>query len=472
MTAFLPAILRPAFVSLLLVSAALTAAAETHILWIAGPPSHGWSEHEHPASSRLLATALNEAGLDIRAEVSEGWPEDPERVKAADAIVIYGDGLDVHVANGHEKELAAHIDAGKGLVVLHWALEVEPGPLADLLDRGLGGRFEVNWSVNPKWDLKDPTLVRHPVSSGVSPFDMYGEFYYHLRFRDEIMPVLKALPPADSLGFDGPRSGNPTIRRELAEGRPQVLAWALGTDGARAFGYTGGHYHYNWGDNNLRRLVLNGVAWAAGVEIPPNGIASVVPPLVHHQSIDESIARGKLEDVKRHLAADPARVHKGRNPSLSPLQQAILRRKADIARLLLASGADPNQLDGSNRTPLHLAVERGEAGLIPDLFKYGAEPNHLDRVGWTPLHHAAAKNNLACARALLEGGADPMTLSERGGTPLHEAAASAEEPMLRLLIAHGVDPLHKAEAGVTALDIARERKNEGALKVLETAGRP
>jgi trehalose utilization protein len=429
-------------------------------------------EHEHPAGAELLAGALEGAGLGIRSEVSLGWPSDEAAVAAADALVLYGDGLDAHVANGHEAALARHMDAGKGLVVMHFALEPSPGPLTDLLDRALGGRFDPDWSVNPKWELREPLLADHPVNAGVAPFVMADEFYFHLRFQEGVAPILQALPPLESLGFDGPRSGNPAVRSALEEGRPQILAWVYEGGGGRAFGYTGGHYHYNWGDDNLRKLVLNGVAWAAGVEIPPGGIASAVPPLVHHQSIDESIARGKLEDVRRHLAVDPARANQGRNENLTPLHQAILRRQTAIAHLLLESGADPNRPDSSERTPLHLAVERGEAELIPVLIARGAVPNHLDRVGWTPLHHAAAKNDLACADALLAGGADPMTLSERGGTALHEAAASGDEAMLRLLLNHGVDPAHRAQSGVTALDVAREAANTNAIHILSEPPAP
>lgn len=450
---------------------AISAGAEVRILWIAGPPSHGWAEHEHPAGSELLAGALNSAGLGIRSEVHVGWPADEAVVTGADAIVIYGDGLDDHVANGHEEALARHVDAGKGLAVLHFALEASPGPLADLLDRALGGRFDPDWSVNPKWELRNPLLADHPANAGVAPFDMRDEFYFHLRFQDGAEPILRGVPPLDSLGFDGPRSGNPAVRRELEEGRPQILAWVYEAQG-RAFGYTGGHYHYNWGDDNLRKMVLNGIAWTAGVDIPPEGIPSAVPPLVHHRTIDESIARGELEDVRRHLAADPQRANQGLNQNLTPLHQAILRRQNAIARLLLASGADANRPDSSRRTPLHLAVERGEADLIPDLFARGAEPNHLDRIGWTPLHHAAAKNDLNCARALLAGGADPMGLSERGGTALHEAAASGDEDMLRLLLEHGVDPAHRAQSGVSALDVARESENPDAIRVLSETAEP
>lgn len=156
-------------------------------------------------------------------------------------------------------------------------------------------------------------------------------------------------------------------------------------------------------------------------------------------TIEEAIARGDLADVRAHLASDPTAATRAGKGGL-PLHQAILRNKAEIALLLLESGASADVPDRTARTPLHLAVERGNVALVTALLARHAKPNERDSLGWTPLHHAAAENKVAVARALLSGRADPKTLSERGGTPLHEAAASAGAEMIRLLLDAGVDP--------------------------------
>jgi hypothetical protein len=53
--------------------------------------------------------------------------------------------------------------------------------------------------------------------------------------------------------------------------------WALeDAEGRRGFGFTGGHYHANWGEPNLRRVVLNALLWVTGVEVPEEGVASQV----------------------------------------------------------------------------------------------------------------------------------------------------------------------------------------------------
>lgn len=459
--------LRRRFLAPLLLLSALwsSAPAAPAVLFIAGDPSHGPGEHRFPDGAALLAAALNASGLPLKATVSLGWPDDAT-FAAATAVVLYSDGLDRHVALGREEALRRHVRAGKGLAVLHFALEPSKGPLSDFLLEAIGGRFEVDWSVNPVWKLENATLAAHAITRGVGPIAIDDEWYYHLRFKPGIVPLLQALPAASTLGNDGPRSGNPAVRAALAQGTPQVLGWVYEGAGARTFGFTGGHYHRNWSDAAFRTFVLNGLAWTAGLDVPAGGVKSEVKPATRYPTLDEAIARGDLADVKLHLQLEPARLHGARDAAMAPLHQAILRNRSEIAAVLLAAGADVNAPDRSQRTPLHLAVERNNADLVAALLARGAKPNERDRMGWTPLHHAAAKDRLAVAQALIKGGADASTLSERGGTALHEAAASGGEELIRLILAQRVDPGIVSKLGVTALDIAREYKNEPAVRIL------
>lgn len=435
------------------------------ILLIAGEPSHGPGEHRFPDGCALLARALNESGLAVWAETKLGWPGD-DALAAAKSVVLYSDGLDRHVAAGRAAALRSYFSAGKGLAVLHFALEPARGELADFLLEMIGGRFEVDWSVNPVWKLQQPKIGSHEVTRGVNPFEIDDEWYYHLRFRESAVPVLQAVAPESSLGQDGPRSGNPAVRAAVARREPQTLGWVDEREGRRAFGFTGGHYHRNWANDNFRRLVLNGIAWTAGVIVPATGVKSAVAPIPRYPTIDEAIARGDLDDVRKHVAIDAKRVHRAPEAAMGPLHQAILRNRTEIATFLLESGADPSAPDRSDRTPLHLAVERGNLKMVEILMSQKARPNERDKMGWTPLHHAAAKDRVEIARALLKGGANPMTLSERGGTALHEAAASGGAEMIKLLLEHRIDPAIVSKLGVTALDIAREFKNEVAIAAL------
>jgi type 1 glutamine amidotransferase len=444
------------------------ATAGKSVLLIAGAKSHAPGQHEHPAGCELLAKHLASSGLGIQAEVSLGWPQDAAKAANADTIVLYSDGQDAHVAKGRIAELRQRMTAGKGLVVLHYALEPTDAEMAGFLDESVGGHFQVNWSVNPIWKMKDPLIAPHAVTSGVKPFEVEEEFYYHIKFRENVMALFRALPPESSLGEDGPRSGNPEVRKKLALKEPQTLAWAVeNPNKSRGFGFTGGHFHRNWSDENFRKLVLNAIVWTAGAEVPAAGVTSKVAATPAYQTIDEAIAKGDIADVRLHLEVNPASANKGgKESSRPPLEQAVLRNKADIAAVLLEAGADPNSSSASKRTPLHLAVERNSPVMAAALLKAGAKPNMRDNDGWTPLHHAAAKNQLETAKAIIAGGADPMTLSELGGTPLHEAAASGGAEIIKLFLEHKVDPTVKSKENVTALDIAKQYKNQPAIDVL------
>jgi putative membrane-bound dehydrogenase-like protein len=257
------------------------------ILMIAGRPSHGPGEHEHNAGVLLLAKCLAKSHpqIAIKTHLSGEWPS-AETFSRADTILIYSDGGGGHPAIQGDRlaQLKKEMDRGAGLVCIHYAVEVpkEKGG-SEFLD-WLGGYFEMHWSVNPHWKADYKEFPKHPVANGVKPFSAQDEWYYHMRFRagmKGIVPVLTDLPPADSLKRpDGPHSGNPDVRRAvLEEKQPQHTAWASEREnGGRGFGFTGGHFHRGWANDDQRKLVLNAILWTAKVEVPADGVQSTVTP--------------------------------------------------------------------------------------------------------------------------------------------------------------------------------------------------
>lgn len=248
------------------------------IALIAGKQSHGFAQHEHNAGCMLLAKALNDSGLPVHAEVYKGgWPADASVLDNAAAIVIYADGGNGHPFNTHLAEIDRLMKKGVGLVAIHYGVEVPKGEPGNAFLDWTGGYFETDWSVNPHWTANYKKLPKHPISHGVRPFTINDEWYYHMRFRDGmdgVTAILTDVPPESTLSRpDGPHSGNPAVRAE--KGQPQHMAWARERpDGGRGFGFTGGHNHWNWGSNDFRKLVLNAIVWAAGVDVPEGGVAS------------------------------------------------------------------------------------------------------------------------------------------------------------------------------------------------------
>ncbi len=259
------------------------AAEKTKILFIAGTPSHAPGDHEHRAGSILLAKKLTENNPNIETEVvTMGWPKDESVFDGVSSVVIYCDGGGGHLLNRNLEKFQAIMDKGVGLVCLHYAVETTPGEKGGKFLEWLGGYFEPHWSVNPHWTADYTELPKHDITQGVKPFEANDEWYYHMRFLPKmagVTPILSTLPPDSSLSRgDGPHSGNAHVRRAVANGEEQHMAWAFDrSDGGRSFGFTGGHYHRNWADDDIRKLVLNAIAWTANVDVPKKGIESSTP---------------------------------------------------------------------------------------------------------------------------------------------------------------------------------------------------
>ena len=65
------------------------------------------------------------------------------------------------------------------------------------------------------------------------------------------------------------------------------MMWVVERDGGgRGFGFTGGHRHKNWGDDNHRKVVLNALVWLCKLEVPSGGVDSTVTPEDLQQNLD------------------------------------------------------------------------------------------------------------------------------------------------------------------------------------------
>lgn len=265
------------------------------IVFVAGKPSHGYGAHEHKAGCMLLAATLEASGLPVSTKVvTNGWPKDESVLDDADCIVIYADGGGRHPMNQHLDKLEELMEKGVGLVTIHYAVEAPKGPSGEALLDYTGGYFETDWSVNPHWTAEFGELPAHPTTKGVKPFEINDEWYYHMRFREGmagVTPILSDLPPKSTLSRpDGAHSGNPAVRKAVAAGESQHTAWATERkDGGRGFGFTGGHFHWNWGHDQFRKLVLNAIVWCAHMEVPEGGVSAgtvTVEDLQRNQDYD------------------------------------------------------------------------------------------------------------------------------------------------------------------------------------------
>ena len=272
------------------------------VVFISGKPSHGPMAHEHRAGNMILADALNRSGLNVEGVLVPhyGYPEDKSIFDDAATIVVFCTGHKGHVLNPNLDEFDALMKKGVGVVMVHWATEAEKGKPGEKFIEWMGGFCDLDWSVNPHWAPHFKNFPDHPIAHGVKPFSVNDEWYYHMRFVENLegfTPILTDVPPMKTLvRKDGPRSGNPDVRKAVESGETQHVAWAYQRPGGgRGFGFTGGHNHVSWQDENFRKVVLNAILWTANVEVPENGCPT---PEVSDERIKENVDDKKPKTKK------------------------------------------------------------------------------------------------------------------------------------------------------------------------------
>jgi type 1 glutamine amidotransferase len=296
------------FVTCALASAAV-AADKKSVVMIAGKPSHGPAQHEHNAGIQLLEKCLMQGAaeqVEIKRHLNGEWPSQEELSKA-DTIVIYSDGGGGHPAIQADRlqQLGKEMDRGCGFVTIHYAVEPTIAKGGKEFIDWMGGCFEINWSVNPHWKADFKEFPKHPVANGVKPFSTTDEWYYHMRFRPgmkKVTPILSDLPGPETLKRpDGAHSNNPDVRAAVLERKEvQHVAWAAERDnGGRGFGFTGGHFHQGWANDDQRKLVLNAILWAAKGEVPADGVKSTVTEEDLKANLDPKPGQGLPEKAPK-----------------------------------------------------------------------------------------------------------------------------------------------------------------------------
>ena len=182
----------------------------------------------------------------------------------------------------------------------------------------------------------------------------------------------------------------------------------------------------------------------------------------------------------------------------------------DVARLLLARGADPNQtlktpvlrrhnspgnqFLGNGSTPLMRAARGGDVPLMKLLIEHGADPQLKQKNNTTLLMLAAGLGRrfdqnsdaleyerateadlLRSVKYCLELGIDVNAANDAGDTALHWAGGDA----IKLLVEHGANMDAKNKLGKTPLDVALARRDRtgrqhrpGSVQALQALGAP
>lgn len=182
--------------------------------------------------------------------------------------------------------------------------------------------------------------------------------------------------------------------------------------------------------------------------------------------IHTAAEKGQVAKVVALLQAHPELVSSVDKVGNSPLHLAALHNQLEVARLLIANGADVNAMSKRvhwtpGMTPLHAALlSYSHKEMVELLISRGADVNAGDDSKRTPLHYAAMSGLMSEAELLLANGAEVNARDYKSQTPMHIAVEWNHLDMVQLLVANDADI--NAIGGVTPLRLALalERTNE------------
>ena len=276
-----------------------TAQKKSKIVFLYGARSHASGDHEFKAGSMLLAKHLNAQNkVPVEAVTHFGWPKDESILDDAAAVIIYSDATKV-VQNGWEK-MDQLTKKGVGVMMMHYAVHPSVDKGEQYFIPWIGGYFKNDFSANPFWLADIKPNKDHESSRGVGEIKTIDEFYFNIKYAEDMIPMGTATPTEKNLHHI---NNLWTKAAYLAKNKPQALLWGKQREKGRGAGFTGGHHHHNWAIDGYRQLVLNAIVWVAGLEVPEGGVPTYkVTEDELNENLDDygsKTRRIKLPDPKR-----------------------------------------------------------------------------------------------------------------------------------------------------------------------------
>jgi hypothetical protein len=252
------------------------------VLIVVGPSSHPPGTHEVEAGGRVMEHCLKSAELPTRlkAEIRREWPEDGAKAFADVASVVFiGDLFPPEVMPNRDAimaDLATMVKRGCGIVCLHYATGLEAKHVSSEGDHPLlqwtGGYFATRCKHHQsiarvfQEATIEPTKVEHPILRGWKGFTLHDEPYINNYF-----------------GKDGPAKGVTAIATAMLppeKPNKETVGWVIERpDGGRGAGLVMPHFFRNWGNDDLRTLILNLIVWTTKHDIPKDGVRVKLPEL-------------------------------------------------------------------------------------------------------------------------------------------------------------------------------------------------
>lgn len=165
------------------------------------------------------------------------------------------------------------------------------------------------------------------------------------------------------------------------------------------------------------------------------------------KSFTRAVCSGELVVVDTLLTAQGDLIKKGTHSMVvEPLSASAALNHADVARVLLRHGANPNAMSGVHRrTPLMqcaISTIRGDEGNVETarvLLEFGAELDARDTHEQTALMIAASRCRFELVRLLLHRGAQTDLLDADSRTACQLAVIAGDQESAALIAQHAAE---------------------------------
>ncbi len=257
--------------------------------------------HDYRGGCALLATWLGQTPGVTAVPVLDGWPSDEQVFAAARTVVFYAGRLEKHAFRGSPRRierLQRLVDRGVGIVMIHQAVGCSR-ELARRATRWTGGVHVSGVSGRGHWPTHHERFPSHPVTRGVLPWTITDGWLNRIQFVNEMRGITPLVWSSREHG------GSPV------GGAPDVVAWTYDRpDGGRSFCFTGLDAHSAWSIPGVRQLIVNGILWTAGCDVPAEGAACAADERLVQSYLTPRASRGawRLRRLWRRLRRLPARL--------------------------------------------------------------------------------------------------------------------------------------------------------------------